>query len=482
MDGKTNTRFSRIIRQKELELRSSKFERELIKSFNHYVKTSVLAEIYALDDSTQLLNIIKIGEKFQEICDSIGNTPEFKKMFNFLSDVRMNDRNISKLVISMKMKYGFDNPEKFRVKHEISADDLDFILQSLKSQLKSLKQEEEEMILAKQQQKEEKEKIRLEKKQDKQNILNIDVNSYMKKIKNISTVQKIELWAQNKFHPEEIEENKLKIKNYRKNLTEEKKQKIQKDLSLREEKTILNNWINDFNKNLLNFESFSDYNHIIDFSSAFIKFSEVLDEKFRNNPEYEGKKRDLRSDLRKYYKFLEDWIIRVEIKYENHQKRNSKEEKIDTKEIDAFLKKYESNRSKIIIVQEDRRILKTIFNKEKEIQKTLKEKEKAEIKKQKEIDAKKKQDEINKEKEKKKTLKEKEKAEIKKQKEIDAKKKQDKINKEKEIQKTLKEKEKAEIKKKKEIEAKKKQVIISKEKENIDGIKEKKKNSKKNIN
>ncbi len=433
MYRKSNTKFSRIIRQKEFELRSAKIERELIKSFNHYVKTSVLAEIHALDDSTQLLNVIKIGERFQKICNSIGNTPEYEKMFNFLSDVRMNDRNISRLIISMKLKYEFDNSEKFRVKHEITADNMDFILQSLKSQLKSLHQEEEEIILAKQQKKEEKEKSKLEKRQDGQNFLNIDINSYIKRIKNNSTVQKVEFWAQTKLHPEEIEENKEKIKNYRKNLTDEKKQKIQKDLTLKEEKTLLKKWINVFNKDLLENESFGNYNYIMDFSSAFLKFSEVLDEKFRKNPEYESKKQDLRSILRNYYKFLEDWIIRVEIKYENPQKRNSKEEKVDKKDIDEYLKKYEFNRSKFIIIQEDRRILKNIFNKEKEKQKMLKEKEKAEIKKQKEIEAKKNQERINKEKEKQKLLKEKEKAEKKKQKEIEAKENQEKINKEKEI-------------------------------------------------
>jgi len=416
MIGKTKTNLSRIVRQKELELKSPKIERELIKSFNHYVRTSVLADIHVLDDSTQLLNIINIGKKFQEICNSIGNTPEYKKMFNFLSDVRMRDREISRLVTSMKSKYEFDNPEKFRVEHEILADNLGFILQSLKSQLKSLEQEEEEMILAKQQKKEEKEKSKLEKRQDGQNFLNIDVNSYIKRIKNIPTVQKVKFWAQTKLHPEEIEENKKKIKNYRNNLTDEKKQKIQKNLTLKEEETLLKNWINDFNNNLLEYESFGNYNHILDFSSAFLKFSEILDEKFRKNPEYEGKKRDLRSDLRKYYKLLEDWIIRVEIKYENPQKRNQKEGKVDKKDIDEFLKKYELNRSKFIIIQEDRRILKNIFNQDKEKQKLLKEKEKAEIKKKKE---------------KQKLLKEKEKVEKKKQKELDTKKNQDKINKEK---------------------------------------------------
>jgi len=206
MNRKTNTKFSRIIRRKEFELRSAKIERELIKSFNHYVKTSVLAEIQALDDSAQLLNVIKIGERFQKICNSIGNTPEYKKMFNFLSNVRMNDREIRRLIISMKMKYDFDNPDKFRVKHEIIADNLDFILQSLKSQLKSLHQEEEEIMLAKQQKKEEKVKTKLEKRQDKQISLNLDVKSFIKRLENSPPVQKVEFWIQNKFHPEEIEE------------------------------------------------------------------------------------------------------------------------------------------------------------------------------------------------------------------------------------------------------------------------------------
>jgi len=383
MIGKTKTNLSRIVRQKELELKSVKIERELIKSFNHFVKTSVLADIQVLDDSTQLLNIINIGKKFQEICNSIGNTPEYKKMFNFLSDVRMRDREISRLVTSMKRKYEFDNPEKFRVDHEILGDNLDFILQSLKSQLKSLQQEEEEIILAKKQKKEEKEKSKLEKKQEKQNFLNIDFNSYKKRLKNNPTVQKVEFWAQTKFHPYEIEENKLKIKNYRKNFTEEKKQEIQKDLTLKEERTLLKKFFNEYHENLLNFESNCNYNHIMDYSNAFLKFAEVLDEKFRKNSEFEGKTRDLRGDLRKFYKFLDDWIIRVNIKYENPKKRNPKEEKVDKKHIDEFLRNYDLNRSKFIIFQEDRRILKNISKKEKEIQKELKEKEKIEKKKKK---------------------------------------------------------------------------------------------------
>jgi len=385
MLGKTKTNLSRIVRQKELELKSAKIERELIKSFNHYVKSSIIADIHTLDDSTQLLNVINIGKKFQEICNSIGNTPEYKKMFNFLSDVRMRDREISRLINSMKIKYEIDNPEKFRVEHEIIPDNLDFILQSLKSQLKSLQQEEEEIILAKQQKKEEKEKVKLEKKQEKQNFLNIDFNSYKNRLKSNPTIQKIEFWAQTKFHPDEIEENKLKIKNYRKNLTKEKKQEFQKDLTIKEEKILLKNWINEIHEKLLKFESNCNYNHIVELSGTFLKFSEVLDEKFRKNPEFKGKTIQLRGDLRKFYKFLEDWIIRVNIKYENPKKRNLKEETINKKDIDEFLRNYYLNRSKFIINQEDRRILKNILKEEKEIQKELKEKEKVEKKKQKEL-------------------------------------------------------------------------------------------------
>ena len=401
MVGKIKTNIIRIVKRKELELKSAKIERKLIKSFNHYVKTSVLAEIQALDDSTQLLNVIKIGERFQKICNSIGNTPEYMKMFNFLSYVRMNDREIHRLIISMKMKYDFDNPDKFRVKHEIIADNLDFILQSLKSQLKSLEQEEEEINLAKQQKKEEKEKSKLEKRQDKQISLNINIKSYIKRLKNCLPVQKVEFWAQTKFHPEEIEESKLKIKNFRKNLTQEKKQIIQKDLTLKEERTLLKEWINEFHENILEFESFGNYIHIIDFSSTFLKFSEGLDEKFRKNSEFEGKTRQLRGDLRKFYKFLEDWLSRVETKYEDPQKRNPKEEKVDRKEIDEFLKIYEINRSKFIIIQEDRRILKYLLKQDKEKQKLLREKEKKEKKeKKKKNDLIKKKNKLMKEKEK----------------------------------------------------------------------------------
>ncbi len=385
MIGKTKNNLSRIVRQKELELKSAKIERELIKSFNHYVKTSVLADIQVLDDSTQLLNVINIGNKFQEICNSIGNTPEYEKMFNFLSDVRMRDREISRLITSMKMKYEFKNPEKFRVDHEILAENLDFILQSLKSQLKSLQQEEEEMILTKQKKKEEKEKTKLEKKQEKQNFLNIDFNSYKKRFKNNPTVQKVEFWAQTKFHPGEIEENKLKIKNYRKNLTKDNKQEIKQDLTLKEERTLLKEHITEFHKILLEFESFGNYNHIMEFSKAFLSFSEDLDEKYRKNSEFVGKTHQLRSELRKFYNFLEDWIIRVKIKYENPKKRNTKEEKVDRKIIDELLKNYELNRSKFIIIQEDRRILKSIFKEEKTNQKKLKVKEKTEKKKKKDI-------------------------------------------------------------------------------------------------
>ncbi|QEE15101.1 hypothetical protein DSAG12_00924 [Promethearchaeum syntrophicum] len=385
MFRKTKSNLSRIVRQKELELKSAKIERELIKLFNNYVKTSVLAEIHALDDSTQLLNVINIGKRFQKICDSIGNTPDYKKMFNFLSDVRMRDREISRLVTSMKIKYGFNNPEKFRVEHEILGENLDFILQSLKSQYKSLQQEENEIKLAKQQKKEEKEKIKLDKKQDKQIFLNLDVHSYIERLKISTPVQKVEKWAQSKFHPDKLEENKLKIKNYRKNVTENKEKKFQKDLTLNEERTLLKNWIKEFREILFKFESNAYFNHIIDYSNAFLKFNEVLDVKFKNNPQFEGKTSQLRSDLREFYKFLEDWIIRVNIKYENPRKKNPKEDTVNKKNIDEFLKKYELNRSKFIINQEDSRILKIIFKEEKANQKKLKAKERTEKKKQKDV-------------------------------------------------------------------------------------------------
>ena len=65
----------------------------------------------------------------------------------------------------------------------------------------------------------------------------------------------------------------------------------------------------------------------MDFSKAFLSFSEDLDDQYRKNSEFVGKTQQLRSDLRKFYKFLEDWIIRVDIKYENPKKRNPKEER-----------------------------------------------------------------------------------------------------------------------------------------------------------
>ncbi|MHA1719941.1 MAG: hypothetical protein ACTSWX_16365 [Promethearchaeota archaeon] len=375
MGGKIRTRINKTLKKEKLELTSSKFERELIKTLNHYVKTSVLAEIHALDDSTQLQNAVNIGEKFQEICDSIGNDPEFKKMFNFLSFVRMKDREIARLIKSMKLKYDFGNPDKFRVEHEISADNLEFILQSLKSQLKSLQQEEEEKNLARLQEKEEKEKNKLEHKRERQNFIKNDLSSYTKIIRNNKIVKKTELWTKDKLHPEEMEENKEKIKKFRKNLTEEKKKQIEKELTSREENSILSKWIKKLNKKLLKFESFGNYQHIMEYTDSFFKFSEKLDEKFRKNPEFHGKTQKLRGNLRNYYKFLEDWVNRVNIKYEDPKKRNQKEEKVEPKEIDDFLKEYESNRTKYIIFKENRRILNILNSKDKEIVKQKKKQE-----------------------------------------------------------------------------------------------------------
>ena len=375
MGEKIKTRIKKVINKEKLELSAPKFERELIKTFNHYVKTSILAEIHALDDSKQLLNVIKIGDRFQEICDSIGNDPVFKKMFNFLSVVRMKDREIARLINSMKMKYDFGNSDKFRVEHEISVDTLDFILQSLKSQLNSLKQEEEEKNFARQQEKNEKEKSKIERKQERKNFIKNDLKSYTKIIRNSQIIRKTELWTKSILHPEELEENQMKIENFRNNLTEEKKKLINKELTVREENSILNKWLNDFKKKLFNFESLGNFEHIMEYSNAFFKFSEKLDEKFRRNPEFHGKTQKLRHILRNFYKFLEDWVNRVKIKYEDPNKRNPKEEKVDLKEIDALLKNYESNRINYITLKENRRILKIIEANEKEIIKQRKKKE-----------------------------------------------------------------------------------------------------------
>jgi hypothetical protein len=379
---------------KQSELRCKKLEQALMQKF-HRQSSQIKADLTQLNESPQLLNAIAMADTFREICNSIGDDQKtFGTFYDFLDLVRREDRAMAQLIDSMKSRFESDNPETFRVEVKHSQADFSYIISSLRNLLTDFAEDEKVRQLSQDQKIQEREARNQQKLANKNGKSNSQswsssithkIETYIRPAAASDTSpenspSKIQKWMQNQIHPTLLPENQTAIAQHRSKMTEKEHIAIQLPLTPAQEVKIIKTVCNEVRQQLNVFETQAYYTHVMKLGETWLSFLEqtsiaLSEEKYIRNAIF-----PVRQALRKDFQELEEWISRVEVKYEKFSSRNSKEPKVEAKEKLRVLQLYEESRKERIRQEENLRILQIIKLKEREASKRLKEKEKAEAK------------------------------------------------------------------------------------------------------
>ncbi len=379
---------------KKSELRRKKLEQALMQKF-HRQSSQIKADLTQLNESPQLLNAIAMADTFREICNSIGDDQKtFGTFYDFLDLVRREDRAMAQLIDSMKSRFESDNPEKFRVEVKHSQADFSYIISSLRNLLTDFAEDEKDRQLSQDQKIQEREARNQQKVANKNGKSNRQswnssitqkIDTYIRPTATSDTSpetspSKIQKWIQNQIHPTLLPENRTSIAQYRSKRTEEENLAIQLPLTPAQEVNIIKAVCNEIRQQLNAFETQAYYNHVIKFGETWLTFLEQTSTALSEEVYVQDAIFPVRQALRKDYQEVEEWLSRVEVKYENATNRNPKEPKVEAKEKLHILQIYEEARKERIRHEDNLRILQIIKNKDQEIRKRLHDKEKAEAK------------------------------------------------------------------------------------------------------
>ncbi|MHA1746071.1 MAG: hypothetical protein ACTSWW_08720 [Promethearchaeota archaeon] len=379
---------------KQSELRRKKLEQALMQKF-HRQSSQINADLTQLNESPQLLNAIAMVDTFREICNAIGDDQKtFGTFYNFLDLVRRKDRAMAQLIDSMKSRFESDNPEKFRVEVKHSPADFSYIISSLRNLLTDFAEDEKDRQLSqdqKTQEREEQNQQKLVNKNGKSNrqswssSISQKIETYILPAADSDTSpetspSKVQKWVQNQIHPTLLPENHTAIGQYRSKMTEEEHLTIQRPLTPAQEVKIIKTVCNEVRQQLNVFETQAYYTHVMKLGETWLSFLEqtstaLSEEKYVPNAIF-----PVRQALRKDFQELEEWISRVEVKYEKTTSRNPKEPKVEAKEKLRVLQLYEESRNEYIRHEENLRILQIVKKKDQELRKQIHDKKRAEAK------------------------------------------------------------------------------------------------------
>ncbi|MHA1619690.1 MAG: hypothetical protein ACTSVZ_10455 [Promethearchaeota archaeon] len=379
---------------KQSELRRKKLEQALMQKF-HRQSSQIKADLTQLNESPQLLNAIAMADTFREICNSIGDDQKtFGTFYDFLDLVRREDRAMAQLIDSMKSRFESDNPEKFRVEVKHSHADFSYIISSLRNLLTDFAEDEKDRQLSQDQKTQEREARNQQKVANKNGKSNRQSwsSSITQKIETFirpaatsdtspeNSPSKIQKWMQNQIHPTLLPENQTVITQYRSKMTEKEYLAIQLPLTPAQEVKIIKTVCNEVRLQLNVFETQAYYTHVMKLGETWLTFLEqtstaLSEEKYVRNAIF-----PVRQVLREDFQELEEWISRVEVKYEKTTSHNPKEPKVEAKEKLRVLQLYEESRKERIRQEENLRILQIVKKKDQELRKRLHEKERAEAK------------------------------------------------------------------------------------------------------
>src|SRR6056297_1466030 len=318
---------NKIEQKKEIQ-EKKKLEDEMIEIFTKYAQ-DIKARLVELNKSPQLLNAVALIEVFREMCQKIAEDDELgnPQRFRFLNAVRKWDRELEHLVEDMKYRFEYDNPEKFRVEARKSTDWAEYIFENLKTVVSDYKDRMEER------QRLRKQRLQMQRQNQKQTATKTkeketetsqeQYDDYIKYGEKPPLKLRIEHWINQRLRPEELSENREKIEEFRKNMTEEQEKKIEETLSLKDEVEIAKEFIDEVFSLLESYEEMSYYEHVSQLGKLWLQFLEDLSDKIRT-PKEEHKLAfqdktipKLLQVVREHFIFVEDWLQRVDLKYEN---------------------------------------------------------------------------------------------------------------------------------------------------------------------
>ena len=358
-----------------------RLEKELIRAFQDFTK-GIKEDLITLNQSPQLLNAITLADAYRQVCDKIGeDRDQYQGLFKFINVVRQNDREIEQIIRSMKKRFDYSDSEKFRVEGKRSSEYVKGILQTLRSIQDGFIQEQAEIDLSNKQREEERTSIQNQESSNNQNgnrkkkDIQLKVADYEKFGEKAPIQLKAREYIRDKTHPEEIPENIEAIRIFRKKITADQQKNIQQPLSVKEEVQILKQTINEFDNQIQAFEKLGYYNHVKKSGKQWLLTLETLGKELSSETIDFNIRNALRGELRKNYKFIDEWLARVDVKYEIKRNINPNEPEVKEKNIEFITNQYHPTRDNYIRAQEDRRILKILASKDKGFEKELKQQE-----------------------------------------------------------------------------------------------------------
>lgn len=426
-----------------------RLEKELIRAFQDFTK-GIKEDLITLNQSPQLLNAITLAEAYRQVCDKIGeDRDQYQGLFKFINVVRQNDREIEQIIRSMKKRFDYSDPDKFRVEGKRSAEYVKGILQTLRSIQDGFIQEQAEIDLSIKQREEERSNIQNQEASNNQNgmknkkDIQLKVADYEKFGEKAPIQLKAREYIRDKTHPEEIPENIEAIRLFRKKITVDQQKKIQKPLSVKEEVQILKQTINEFDNQIQAFEKLGYYNHVKQSGKQWLLTLETLGKELSSETIDYNIRNALRGELRKNFKFIDEWLARVDVKYEIKRNINPNEPEVKQKNIEFITNQYHPTRDSYIKAQEDRRILKILASKDKGFEKELQKQETQQEIKKKQLEREIRAKEITEEKARRAREKELEKEKKRKAKEQERKLKEEELKKQQKLEKKQKEEQEA---------------------------------------
>lgn len=356
--------------QIQIRILEKKMEKELISTFKAFSK-QIFEDLAELDDSPQLLKIVNIGNAFRETCEEIGQSSDlFGKHFDFLNIVRDLDREMERKIEAFKRKYGFEEEGKFRVENKGSTDHIKSIIQTLKSviqdfhiQIKEIQSQDNMKNYNKGAQK----KVVIG---DKIKSISSDVTTKIRDMfeiapKDYEIRQEFPFLKKSltsiffKIHPEKIPSNHEKIDEFRTKMNLGEIPKLDTKLTLNEEIKIAKAYYRVLKEKVEEYEALGWFTHISRFIplilASFEKIAVEIDDSAKYKLEAPHKIK-IKNKFREFYRDLEEWFTRVQLKYENEENRNSEELKVRGSEFQEILESYAKQRESRLIEIENHQI------------------------------------------------------------------------------------------------------------------------------
>jgi hypothetical protein len=350
------------------------------------VNRKALTEIQNITEVNQAAAVFAIQEGMNEIERDLSNFLRERgletRFFHFLNFLRQIDREITAAAQHQAVELGFGDSKKPRPAKKPAPDYLNETMGSIKSQIAQVYQkiiDEREFEKVRQQSRAAAKAQNVARKQEmkqkkKDSLLWDELSAFGE---DTPLYIKAHNWVHDRTNPPESAKNKLKIAAFRAQMTKEQAELLKYIITPDEELKLFRHFSQDYVHNIRQSERQSEYNHAKAAVVAYLNLIKNIPKKqipTLGEPRFKVLRFFIEIDIREN----EEWLRRLDAKYQNVAMRNPRESPVNPAEINTQIKQYEVLRDYYTRTKEDKKILRYIKTRGKDEQKAIETKEKAE--------------------------------------------------------------------------------------------------------